>query len=56
MAIIHKEEFEQLWPQMVEIARKNNGWDLLSTVRMPTPEEWLWDAWQKTLAESHAGT
>ncbi|AGK04789.1 hypothetical protein K649_07455 [Meiothermus ruber DSM 1279] len=51
-----REDFERLWPQMVEIARKNNDWDLLSTVRLLTPQEWLRDAWQKVLAESRAGT
>lgn len=49
-----REDFERLWPQMVEIARKNNDWDLLSTVRLLTPQEWLRDAWQKALAESRA--
>lgn len=49
-----REDFERLWPQMLDITRKNNDWDSLSTVRLLTPSEWLQEKWQRMLEESRA--
>jgi len=51
-----REDFERLWPQLLEIARKENDWEILSTVRMLSPKEWWQDKWRQVLEEINRKT
>lgn len=50
--VYSQSDFENDWPQLLELARQSQDWELLQGVRLMLPKEWWEEKYMQAVKES----